>query len=58
MKKLGIYNPVMFSCSRHRGGYVVNEAIKDLKFKYVRCTWGVYLENIRCCKNPPTVYRG
>ena len=41
MKKLGIYNPVMFSCSRHRGGYVVNEAIKDLKFKYVRCTWGV-----------------
>ena len=41
MKKLGIYNPVMFSCSRHRGGYVVNESIKDLKFKYVRCTWGV-----------------
>ena len=41
MKKLGIYNPVMFSCSRHRSGYVVKEAIKDLKFKYIRCTWGV-----------------
>lgn len=41
MKKLGVYNPVMFSCRGHRGGYVVSEAIKDLKFKYIRCTWGV-----------------
>lgn len=41
MQQLGIYNPVMFSCSRHRGGYVVKEAIKDLNFKYIRCSWGV-----------------
>lgn len=41
MKSLGIYNPVMFSCARHRGGYVVKEAIKDLKFKYIRCSWAI-----------------
>ena len=44
MKKLGIYNPVMFSCAGHRGGYVVSEAVKDLNFKYIRCGWGVDVE--------------
>lgn len=41
MKQLGEYNPVMWSCARHRGGYVVSEAVKKFPFKYIRCSWGV-----------------
>ena len=41
MKQLGEYNPVMWSCARHRGGYVVSEAVKKFPFKYIRCSWGI-----------------
>ena len=41
MKSIGVYNPVMFSCTGHKAGYVVEEAVKQFPFHYVRAAIGV-----------------
>lgn len=40
LEKWGIYNPVMYSCYGHKGGYALDEALKSFNFKYQRCSYG------------------
>ena len=40
LESWGIYNPVLYSCGGHLGGYSLDEALKSFNFRYQRCIYG------------------